>query len=227
MTKFLRLPSLIIWLTALWCALWVDLSLGNVIGGLLVAIVIVSVAHPTGVTGLERTYFRPVSALVFVVYFLGQLVKANLVVAWEIVTPGLKINRAIIAVPMHSSSAGVVTVVANAVTLTPGTVTVDVVEEQPDAAGDGVDESGSDRVHRILFIHVLHFIDVDSVRRDVLQLERRAIQAFGSRDELPPVDGELAELGVVRFRVAKSVRSGRSGKKSTIVKSSVKKGTAS
>ena len=126
MTKFLRLPTLIIWLTALWVALWADLTVGNVIGGLLVATAVVAVARPTGVTGLERTYFRPVAALVYLGYFLWQLVKANLVVAWEIVTPGLKINRAIIAVPMHSSSAGVVTVVANSVTLTPGTVTVRV-----------------------------------------------------------------------------------------------------
>jgi|GEM_PF-247681 len=215
MMKFLRLPSLIIWLTVLWCALWVDISAGNVVGGLLVAMVIVGVARPTGMTGLERTYFRPVSALVFGLYFLWQLVKANLVVAWEIVTPGLRINRAIIGVPMHSSSASVVTVVANAVTLTPGTVTVDVVEESS--------ADGGSRVDRVLFIHVLHFRDVDSVRRDVLQLERLAIQAFGSRDELPPVDDELADLGVMGVGAALRVRSGRSSKRST----TVKKGSAS
>ncbi len=195
MTKLLRLPSLIIWLTVLWCALWVDLSAGNVVGGLIVASVVVAVARPTGVTGLERTYFRPISALYFLINFLWQLVKANLVVAWEIVTPGLKINRAIIAVKMHTSSAGVVTAVANAVTLTPGTVTVDVAET--DVAVDDADdpESGAVRTERTLFIHVLHFIDVESVRRDVLQLERLAIKAFGSRSELPAIDRELAELG--------------------------------
>ena len=190
MSKFLRLPTLIIWLTALWVALWADLTVGNVIGGLLVATVIVSVARPTGVTGLERTYFRPLSALFFLANFLWRLVQANLVVAWEIVTPRLKINRAIIAVQMHSSSAGVVTVVANAVTLTPGTVTVDVVETEV-----MLDDGAGVRTDRTLFIHVLHFIDVDSVRRDVLQLERLAIKAFGSRSELPAVDDELAELG--------------------------------
>ena len=198
MTKFLRLPSLIIWLTALWCALWVDLSVGNVIGGLLVATVIVGVARPTGVTGLERTYFRPLSALFFLGNFLWQLVKANLVVAWEIVTPGLKINRAIIAVKMHTSSAGVVTVVANAVTLTPGTVTIDVVENEV-----AHDDGESVRTDRTLFIHVLHFNDVESVRCDVLRLERLAIKAFGSRSELPSVDAELAEFGRAHSRRSK------------------------
>jgi multicomponent Na+:H+ antiporter subunit E len=202
MTKFFRLPTLIIWLTALWVALWDDLTLGNVVSGVFVATAVVAVARPTGVTGLERTYFRPVSALVFVVYFVVQLVKASLVVAWEIVTPGLRINRAIIAVPMHTSSAGVVTAVANAVTLTPGTVTIEVVENEV-ALNDGLDPGSGSRVDRTLFIHVLHFIDVDSVRREVLRLERRAIKAFGSRSELPLVDEDLAALGGGRHRSAK------------------------
>jgi multicomponent Na+:H+ antiporter subunit E len=202
MTKFFRLPTLIIWLTTLWVALWNDLTLGNVVSGVLVATAVVAVARPTGVTGLERTYFRPVSALVFVVYFVVQLVKASLVVAWEIVTPGLRINRAIIAVPMHTSSAGVVTAVANAVTLTPGTVTIEVVENEV-ALNDGPHPGAGSRVDRTLFIHVLHFIDVDSVRREVLRLERRAIKAFGSRSELPLVDEDLAALGSARHRSAK------------------------
>jgi multicomponent Na+:H+ antiporter subunit E len=202
MTNFFRLPSLIIWLTTLWVALWDDLTLGNIVSGLLVSTAVVAVARPTGVTGLERTYFRPVSALVFLGYFLWQLVKASLVVAWEIVTPGLQINRAIIAVPMHTSSAGVVTAVANAVTLTPGTVTIEVVENQV-TLDDGLHSGAGTRVDRTLFIHVLHFIDVESVRREVLQLERRAIKAFGSRSELPLVDEELAALGGARRRSAK------------------------
>jgi multicomponent Na+:H+ antiporter subunit E len=202
MTNFFRLPTLIIWLTTLWVALWDDLTLGNIVSGLLVSTAVVAVARPTGVTGLERTYFRPVSALVFLGYFLWQLVKASLVVAWEIVTPGLQINRAIIAVPMHTSSAGVVTAVANSVTLTPGTVTIEVVENQV-TLDDGLHSGAGTRVDRTLFIHVLHFIDVESVRREVLQLERRAIKAFGSRSELPLVDEELAALGGARRRSAK------------------------
>ena len=182
MNKFLRLPTLLIWLTSLWVALWADLIVGNVLGGLIVALAVVGVARPTGVTGLERTNFRPISALVYAAYFLWQLLKANFVVAWEIITPRLKLNRAIIAVPMHTTSAGVVTLIANSVTLTPGTLTIYVAEE---FSSDG------DIVERTLFVHVLHFIDVESVRRDVLQLERRAIKAFGQRRELVLVDAAL------------------------------------
>jgi hypothetical protein len=88
MTKFFRLPTLIIWLTTLWVALWDDLTLGNVVSGVLVATAVVAVARPTGVTGLERTYFRPVSALVFVVYFVVQLVYSDPMPLFSVGTSG-------------------------------------------------------------------------------------------------------------------------------------------
>ncbi len=184
MNRFVRLPMLVVWLSALWVALWGDLTLGNVVSGFAVAIGVLAVARATGVTGLERSYFRPLAALHYVVYFLGQLVTSNLVVAWEIVTPTSHLQRGIIRVPMHSGSAGVVTLVANSITLTPGTVTVDVHEIHGD---DGT-------VRRDLFIHVLQLRDSPEVSRDILKLERLAIKAFGSSEELASVDLALAQI---------------------------------
>ena len=42
MIGVLRVPSLLVWLTVLWVALWGDVTAGNVLGGLLVAIVVVA-----------------------------------------------------------------------------------------------------------------------------------------------------------------------------------------
>ena len=185
MKRRLGIPSLVLWLTVLWVALWGDVSPGNIVGGLAVAIGVVAVARPVGVTGLESTAFRPFAATHYALYFLKELVKSNLFVAWEIVTPHTNTNRAIISVPMHTMSASVVTLVANTVTLTPGTLTIDVHEDDPDENG---------QTARTLFIHVLHFVDIDTVRRDVLRLERLAVKAFGPRDDLAAVEAELAAL---------------------------------
>lgn len=187
MNSRLRAPTLLLWLTGLWVALWGDVSPGNIVGGLAVAVGVLAVARPVGVTGLEGTFFRPLSALHYALYFLVELVKSNVVVAWEIITPHSQINRAIIAVPMHTTSAGVVTLVANSITLTPGTVTIDVHESPRDGDDQLID--------RTLYIHVLHFVDIETVRRDVLKLERLALKAFGARHELADVDAELAALG--------------------------------
>lgn len=182
MTRALRLPMLLVWLTVLWVALWGDVSAANVIGGLAVAFAVVVVGRPTGVSGLERGYFRPLAALSYAGYFLFQLVRSNLLVAWEIVTPTSRINRAIIAVPLHTSSDAVVTLIANTITLTPGTVTIDVDRPDPDAPPT-------------LYVHLLMFAGLDAARRQVLELERRAVRAFGSPADLAAVNDALARQG--------------------------------
>lgn len=80
---------------------------------------------------------------------------------------------------MHVVSEGIVTVVANAVTLTPGTLTVDVHE--PD-----------DGTPAVIYVHVLQFDDVESVRADVLRLERLAVRAFGTKQHRHDLDELVA-----------------------------------
>jgi multicomponent Na+:H+ antiporter subunit E len=71
---------------------------------------------------------------------------------------------------LHVSTDGLATVVGNAITLTPGTLTVDVRRDDPDRPP-------------VLYVHVLHFSDVDSLRRDVVRLERLAVRAFGTKEQ--------------------------------------------
>ena len=175
----LRTPVLVVWLTALWVLLWGELTLSNVAAGVMVALLVVVFAWPTGTRFTASTSFHPLAALWFLVYFAGQLVVSNLVVAREIVTPGSSLNRAIVAVPMHTSSAAINTLVANCVTLTPGTLTVDVRAPEPGTAGVPT-----------LYIHALHFVDAESARRDVYRLERYAVAAFGERSMRAALDDE-------------------------------------
>lgn len=178
-----RLPALVIWLTVVWALLWGDFSLASLLSGLAIALLVVWLARPTGVRGIQLTSFHPVSALVFLGYFLYQLVKSNLIVTWEVITPVSRVNRAIAAIPLHVTTPGLVTLIANAITLTPGTLTVDVRE--PHVGGPPT-----------LYVHVLHFDDLDHVRRGVLTLERLVVRAFGSaeqRAELERVVAAVAE----------------------------------
>ncbi len=179
MTPSVRLPALVIWLTLVWALLWGDLGLASLLSGLGVAVFVVFIARPTGVHGIQLTSFHPLSAVVFLVYFLVQLVKSNFQVAWEVITPGSNVNRAIIAVPLHVTTDGLVTLVGNAITLTPGTLTVDVRADDPDRPP-------------VLYVHALHFTDVESLRRDVLRLERLAVRAFGTKEQRVELDRVVA-----------------------------------
>lgn len=164
------------WILAVWLALWEDLSVGNVVGGALVGAFLVTVFPPDPRT--EWIRIRPYHVARFVVYFLWKLVEASAIVAWEVVTPTNRINEGIVAVPVQGASDTLLTVVGNAITLTPGTLTVDVARDPP-----------------VLFVHVLHLRDVESVRRDVQHLELLAVRAFGSAECRRELERAVADGG--------------------------------
>lgn len=157
----------IIWLTVVWMALWEDLSWANLVGGVAVSFVV------TRLVPLQPRHsshgFRPLAFLKLSVYFLWELVEASAILAWEVITPRNRINAAVLAVPLHSRSRGIVTLVANMVSLTPGTLTLEVEEST-----------------MTLVIHVLHLDSVAESRAAVLKLEELALAAF-PLDEEPPV----------------------------------------
>jgi multicomponent Na+:H+ antiporter subunit E len=158
--RFPRLPRLL-WLTVVWVALWEDVSVANVAGGLVVAGALV-LAFPPPVRP-DAVVVRPLATLRFLAHFTWKLVEASAIVAWEVVTPRNRINEGIVAVPLHTSSDAVVTIVANAVSLTPGTLSVEAHRDPP-----------------ALYVHVLHLRDIEAVRRDVQRLEALAVLAFGT-----------------------------------------------
>ncbi|MDQ4145554.1 MAG: Na+/H+ antiporter subunit E [Actinomycetota bacterium] len=155
----------LLWLVALWLGLWGEVSAGNVVAGVLVATAVLAAFPPRPA---ERPGgFRPLAALRFLAYFLWKLVVASLVVAWEIVTPKNRINEGIVVVPIRDFSDPLTTIVANAVSLTPGTLTLE-----------------ADREEDVLIVHVLHLFDVQDVRRQVERLELLAAKAFGNDEAI-------------------------------------------
>lgn len=158
------------WLVVVWVALWGDAHIGTVVAGVAVAAAVTWVLA-LGPRPAARSTIRPVAALRFLLWFVGALVRATALVAWEIVTPKNNLREGIVAIPIRGVSDTVVTVVANAITLTPGTLTLEVQRDP-----------------YVLYVHVLHLEGPDQVRNDVLDLEALAIRAFGSADAVAALD---------------------------------------
>jgi multicomponent Na+:H+ antiporter subunit E len=108
-----------------------------------------------------RGWMNPLKLLRFLGFYLRQLTVANLYVAWEIITPQQRLSTGIIAVPMESRTPIEVTLFANLISLTPGTVTIDV---DPDA--------------HLLYVHGLHVGDPATFRRDLGYLEGRLLEVL-------------------------------------------------
>lgn len=150
----------IMWLTVVWIALWENLSVGNALAGLGLAAVITLIAPLTRPGSLV---FRPVASLRFLGYFAWKLFEASVILSWEVVTPRNRINEGIVAIPLRGVSDVITTLVANAISLTPGTLTLEVHRDPT-----------------VLYVHVLHLHDIERVRREVVHLEALAVRAFGA-----------------------------------------------
>jgi len=65
----------------------------------------------------------------FALFFSWQLLSANLKVAYEVLSPGFSMEAAIVRVPTRCRSDLEVTLLANAITLTPGTMSLEIEPE--------------------------------------------------------------------------------------------------
>lgn len=152
----------VLWCTLVWVALWGDLSAANVLAGLgigLVSIWLVPLGGPSSAVTL-----RPLPLLRFLGYFLWALVRSSAVVAWEIVTPGDRTHQGIIELRLDTTNLGVATLIANAISLTPGTLTLEVREDP-----------------LRLYVHVLHLREMDVVRAELDHLHRLVVAALPPR----------------------------------------------
>jgi len=122
----IQLFLLNLFLAAVYVVLTDDLSALNLLTGFFIGSLVVTIyARATD----RPSYFGKIGRLLrFIGYFLRILTKANLQVAWEIITPGFSMSPRIIRYPVHELTAVQTTTLANAITLTPGTLTVDVDE---------------------------------------------------------------------------------------------------
>jgi multicomponent Na+:H+ antiporter subunit E len=63
-------------------------------------------------------------------YFLRELAKANFKIAYDVLTPTHHMNPGVIVFPMKAESDLEITLLSTLISLTPGTLTIDVSEDR-------------------------------------------------------------------------------------------------
>lgn len=116
---------------AVWLLLSGRIALENLVAGVITALVITLVtASDASVLGQARLTPRALAAhMLFFLVFMRELVISNLDVARRVLSPSLPINPGIVKVPTRLKTTMGRFVLANAITLTPGTFTVDIVDQ--------------------------------------------------------------------------------------------------
>jgi multicomponent Na+:H+ antiporter subunit E len=169
----------IVWLTLVWVLLWGTFTPLSIVGGVVVAVAVISAfLFPPAEAHLP---LRPLRLLGLVGYLAYDTVLSGAEVSWQTVRYGPRARGAVFEVPLVSSSDRVVTVIANALSLSPGTMALQI-----------------DHAHGLWFVYALGPRDVAGVersRRRTLNMQRRVIAALGTPEELATVKGLLAERG--------------------------------
>ena len=120
-------------LLAIWLLAWGSLSWANVLSGLVVAGGLM-VALPDARRPARLPVIRPVALVRLGLRLAKDLVVANLVLIREVLSPWPRISTGVVRVPLPECSDQVLTLLANLVALTPGTIPVEV---ERDSGGDG------------------------------------------------------------------------------------------
>lgn len=143
-----------------WSGLTGAFGPANMLVGLLLGYLVLFVARRA--IGPTDYFVKVPLAFGFVLYFLRELVLANLRVAYDVLTPQPRMQPRIIALPLRARTPAEITALSYLISLTPGTLSLDV---------------SADR--RVLFIHAMYARDADAVRHELTNgIERRLLHVM-------------------------------------------------
>jgi multicomponent Na+:H+ antiporter subunit E len=167
------------WLTLVWVLLWGTFTPVSVVAGVLLAVLVTVLFRIPPAS--DRLPVRPLRLLGLVGYLVYDLFVSGVEVSWQVLRRGRDARAAIVAVPLLSRSDRVVTVMANAVSLSPGTMALQI-----------------DHEHDVWYVYLLGPRDragVERARLRTLDMQRRVLAALGSPDELAEVERWIQRVG--------------------------------
>lgn len=119
-------------LFGIWLSLTLSTDPQEIVLGLVVSVIAAAATHGA-LTGNLLPLLKPgkfFSAFEYILFFLGQMVKANIDVFLRVFRPVIPINPGIVKAKLTLGSDRAKAIVANSITLTPGTITIDVIDDE-------------------------------------------------------------------------------------------------
>lgn len=145
-------------LSLMWAALTEDFTLGNLcVGFVLGYVILLASQHVLRVGGFVAKLPRFIA---FLFFFLWELLLANLRVAYDVITPTYHMRPGVIAVPLDARTDFEITSLAALISLTPGTLSLDVSADRS-----------------VLYVYTMFIHDRDRIVRDIKdRFERRVLE---------------------------------------------------
>jgi len=126
-------------------------DLGNYIAGIFASLFITVLYGREFPYHPEHTFQirRYIAFIKFLFIFLYQMIKANLIMAYRVLSPGPPIKPGVVRIPLRLKSPLGRIILANSITLEPGTFTLDITEDS-------------------LVIHWIYVVTTDPVKAEEL-----------------------------------------------------------
>ena len=101
------------------------------------------------------------NALSFLVFYISKVFQANFELAFHILSPRLKMRPGILKIPVALTNSQAILLLVNMITMTPGTLTMDLSEDK-----------------QFIYVHFLFLLDEDKKIREIKNLEKRIDNLF-------------------------------------------------
>lgn len=98
----------------------------------------------------------------FFLFYIWELILSNLRVLYDVLTPRHYMQPAFVAIPLEAKTDLEILVVSNLISMTPGTLSVDISQDK-----------------KYLYIHVMYLTDVDEIRNYIkTKFEARVLEVL-------------------------------------------------
>ncbi|KJF69548.1 MULTISPECIES: Na+/H+ antiporter subunit E [Rhizobium] len=151
---------------AVWLAVTGSVTLANILFGFIVSLLALGlirhqISGGGGGKGGGRR-LRPVRVLSLLLLFFKELALSAWKVAVMVTRPKLNVQPGIFAYPLAVATDFEITLLANLITLTPGTLSVDISEDR-----------------KTLYVHAIDCSDIEAAKNDIRNgFEKKIMEAF-------------------------------------------------
>jgi len=147
-------------LAFVWSALNDSFSVSGLLVGFIIGYAVLYVLQP--LFGQKRYFTSLADGIKLILFFLYELLISSLKVGWDVLSPVQNSKPAVIAVPIDTATDAELTVLANLVSLTPGSLSLDISDD-----------------HSHLLVHAMFVDDPDAFIHEIKRgMEQRVLEAM-------------------------------------------------
>ncbi|WP_372846264.1 Na+/H+ antiporter subunit E [Pontiella sp.] len=147
-------------ISLLWALLTGKVSVGNLAIGFALGYVALVLLYPRSEEQKQPYFKKSMQGIRFVLFFTKELVVSSWRVACDVVKPLPEMRPGVVGIPIDAETDLEITLLANVISLTPGTLSLDVSEDR-----------------KTLYIHAMYVVNPDDLRKEIKDgLERRLLE---------------------------------------------------